>query len=195
MLLTGGEGLRELLASDGLRWCPESGQHSLEEQRAGPIRSGLHRRFEAELVSVVSPATASPYCAQIVLGALIAAGLDNVTNVPAVIRNGRGDILATNELGRALFSEMYVQPARPVNHARFIFLDHRSHRFYPEWDNTAADMVAMLRDEAGRNPYDRAVSGLVGELSTRSDEFRILWAAQNVVRPAQHLRRGSSASR
>jgi len=80
-------------------------------------RSGLHRRFEAELVSVVSPATASPYCAQIVLGALIAAGLDNVTNVPAVIRNGRGDILATNELGRALFSEMYVQPARPVNHA------------------------------------------------------------------------------
>ncbi|MCS6570429.1 hypothetical protein NYQ35_16630 [Curtobacterium flaccumfaciens pv. flaccumfaciens] len=76
-----------------------------------------------------------------------------------------------------------------------MFLDQRSHRFYPEWDNTAADMVAMLRDEAGRNPYDRAVSGLVGELSTRSDEFRILWAAQNVVRPAQHLRRGSSASR
>lgn len=108
--------------------------------------------------------------------------LDSVTNVPAVIRNGRGDIRATNELGRALFSEMYVQPSRPVNHARFLFLDHRAHRFYPEWDNAAGDMVALLRDEAGRNPYDRALSDLVGELSTRSDEFRLRWAAQNVLR-------------
>ena len=108
--------------------------------------------------------------------------LDSVINVPAVIRNGRGDILATNELGRALFSEMYVQPSRPVNHARFLFLDHRAHRFYPEWDNAAGDMVALLRDEAGRNPYDRALSDLIGELSTRSDEFRIRWAAQNVLR-------------
>ena len=108
--------------------------------------------------------------------------LDSITNVPAVIRNGRGDILATNPMGRALFSEMYVQPSRPVNHARFLFLDHRAQRFYPEWDNAAADMVALLRNEAGRNPYDRALTDLVGELSTRSDEFRTRWAAQNVIR-------------
>jgi len=108
--------------------------------------------------------------------------LDNITNVPAVIRNGRGDILATNELGRALYSEMYVQPNRPVNHARFVFLDHRAHRFYPEWDNAANDMVGLLRDEAGRNPYDKALTDLVGELSTRSGEFRIRWAGQNVLR-------------
>jgi hypothetical protein len=108
--------------------------------------------------------------------------LDSITNVPAVIRTGTGDILATNDLGRALFSEMYIQPARPVNHARFLFLDHRAHRFYPEWDNAANDMVALLRDEAGRNPYDRTLTDLVGELSTRSDEFRIRWGAQNVLR-------------
>jgi hypothetical protein len=108
--------------------------------------------------------------------------LDSIRDVPAVIRTGRGDILATNEVGRALFSEMYVQPSRPVNHARFLFLDHRAHRFYPEWDNAAADMVALLRNEAARNPYDRALTDLVGELSTRSDEFRTRWAAQNVVR-------------
>ncbi|WP_235021887.1 helix-turn-helix transcriptional regulator [Rathayibacter sp. VKM Ac-2754] len=108
--------------------------------------------------------------------------LDSVSSVPAVIRNGRGDILTANELGRALYSEMYVQPARPVNHARFVFLDARARRFYPEWDRSADDMVALLRAEAGRDPYDKALTGLVGDLSTRSSEFRSRWAAQNVTR-------------
>jgi hypothetical protein len=44
----------------------------------------------------------------------------------------------------------------------------------------AHDTVAMLRSEAGRNPHDRALSGLVGELSTRSETFRTWWAAHNV---------------
>ena len=34
--------------------------------------------------------------------------------------------------------------------------------------------------EAGRNPYDRGLTDLVGELSTRSEEFRTWWAAHNV---------------
>ena len=42
------------------------------------------------------------------------------------------------------------------------------------------ELVAHLRSEAGRNPYDRQLSDLVGELSTRSDEFRVRWAAHNV---------------
>ena len=40
--------------------------------------------------------------------------------------------------------------------------------------------MAILRAEAGRNPYDRRLSDLIGELSTRSDEFRVRWAAHNV---------------
>jgi hypothetical protein len=40
--------------------------------------------------------------------------------------------------------------------------------------------LPLLRAEAGRNPYDRALSDLIGELSTRSDEFRVRWAAHNV---------------
>jgi hypothetical protein len=44
----------------------------------------------------------------------------------------------------------------------------------------ANDTVAMLRAEAGRDPYDRDLSDLVGELSTRSEEFRVRWAAHNV---------------
>jgi hypothetical protein len=75
---------------------------------------------------------------------------------------------------------MYVDPTRPVNSARFVFLDPRATNFYLDWDSAATDIVAALRSEAGRNPYDRALSDLVGELSTRSEEFRTRWAAHNV---------------
>ncbi|MEC5192806.1 MULTISPECIES: helix-turn-helix transcriptional regulator [unclassified Arthrobacter] len=106
--------------------------------------------------------------------------LDAVTGAPAFVRNGRLDILAANQLGYALYSEMYAGPVRPANHARFIFLDTRSCGFYPDWERAANDTVAILRTEAGRDPYDRGLSDLVGELSTRSEEFRTRWAAHNV---------------
>ncbi|WP_024368172.1 helix-turn-helix transcriptional regulator, partial [Arthrobacter sp. TB 26] len=106
--------------------------------------------------------------------------LDAITNAPAFVRNGRMDILAANQLGYALYAEMYVSPVRPANHARFVFLDNRSYGFYPDWDRAANDTVAILRTEAGRDPYDRGLTDLVGELSTRSEEFRARWAAHNV---------------
>ena len=106
--------------------------------------------------------------------------LDAVTNAPAFVRNGRLDILAANQLCYALYSEMYVSPVRPANHARFIFLDRRSYDFFPDWERAANDTVAILRTEAGRDPYDRSLTDLVGELSTRSEEFRTRWAAHNV---------------
>ena len=52
--------------------------------------------------------------------------------------------------------------------------------FYTDWDRAASDVVAILRSAAGREPYDRDLSDLVGELSTQSSEFRTRWAAHNV---------------
>ncbi len=101
-------------------------------------------------------------------------------NVPALVQNGRLDIVATNKLGRALYSEMYVQPQGPVNFARFAFLDPRAEPFYRDWESASRQTVAVLRAEAGRAPYDRALSDLVGELSTCSDTFRTLWASHDV---------------
>jgi hypothetical protein len=46
----------------------------------------------------------------------------------------------------------------------------------------ASEVVATLRSQAGRDPYDRGLSDLVGELSTRSEEFGTRWAAHNVRR-------------
>jgi transcriptional regulator with XRE-family HTH domain len=108
--------------------------------------------------------------------------LDAMTGAAAFVRNGRLDVLAANQLGRALYSEMYVGWAGrvPVNTARFVFLDPRAPDFYRDWERTAAECVAVLRSEAGRDPYDRDLSDLVGELSTRSETFRTHWASHNV---------------
>jgi hypothetical protein len=75
---------------------------------------------------------------------------------------------------------MYIDPVRPVNHARFVFLSPRAPDFYVDWERAATDTVAILRTAAGRDPHDRDLSDLVGELSTRSEEFRTRWAAHNV---------------
>ncbi|HEY2197500.1 MAG TPA: helix-turn-helix transcriptional regulator [Mycobacterium sp.] len=106
--------------------------------------------------------------------------LDAMTDTPATVHNSRLDILAANCLGYALFSDVFADPQRPANHIRFIFLDPRSHDFYPDWQSSANDAVAVLRAEAGHDPYDQTLTNLIGELSTRSDEFRNRWAAHNV---------------
>jgi transcriptional regulator with XRE-family HTH domain len=106
--------------------------------------------------------------------------LDAITDAPALVQNGRLDILAANQLGRALYSELFRDPTRPANHARFTFLNPSALDVYPDWERAANDGVALLRAEAGRDPYDRDLSDLIGELSTRSEEFRARWAAHNV---------------
>lgn len=106
--------------------------------------------------------------------------LDSMVAIPAFIRNGRLDVLGINTMGRALYSLAYETPIRPVNLARFVFLDPRAHVLHPNWAASASTTVSILRAEAGRDPYDKALSDLVGELSTRSEEFRTRWAAHNV---------------
>jgi transcriptional regulator with XRE-family HTH domain len=106
--------------------------------------------------------------------------LDAVTAGPAFVRNGRLDLLAANRLARIFFDEVYTNPQSPPNLARYAFLDSASRRFYPDWDQIADITVAILRTEAGREPHDKDLHDLIGELSTRSDEFRPRWAAHNV---------------
>jgi len=123
--------------------------------------------------------------------------LDSMTNTAAFLRNGRLDILAANQLGHALYSPVFDSPVsgdprRPANLGRFIFLDQRSAQFYRDWDGIARQAVGSLRAEAGRAPYDRALTELVGELSLRSQDFRERWAAHDVeyyrsgVQPFHH---------
>ena len=105
--------------------------------------------------------------------------LDSI-NAPAYVRNNRLDLLGVNRLGRALLCDLYGDDTSRPNLARYMFLDARSRDFYVEWAPVAKDLVAALRIEAGRSPYDRGLTDLVGELSTRSEEFRTWWASHNV---------------
>ena len=105
--------------------------------------------------------------------------LDSI-DAPATVSNMRCDYLAANQLGRALYSPLFESREQPPNSARFTFLDPAAQEFFVDWEKAAKDLVATLRSMAGRNPYDRALSDLVGELSTRSDAFRTWWAAHNV---------------
>jgi transcriptional regulator with XRE-family HTH domain len=114
--------------------------------------------------------------------------LDGMTGVVAMVQNGRTDVLAGNLLGRALYSDVFDSagpsapgtPGRLPNQARYLFLDPRAADLYPDWRAIAATTVAMLRLEAGRNPQDRALNELVGELTTSSALFAALWAGHDV---------------
>lgn len=99
---------------------------------------------------------------------------------PAYVRNARTDILAVNDLALVLYDGLLDRERLPLNVARFLFLDHRAPEFFLDWETVADDSVAALRTEAGRNPHDKSLTDLVGELATRSDEFRIRWARHNV---------------
>ncbi|KOG33467.1 helix-turn-helix transcriptional regulator [Streptomyces resistomycificus] len=112
--------------------------------------------------------------------------LDAVTAGPAYVVNGRLDLLAANQLTLAFFSDIFSDThaghAKPPNLARYQFLDPAARRFYADWDLAADMTVDVLRAEAGRNPHDRDLHDLVGELSTRSDTFRTRWGSHNVTR-------------
>jgi transcriptional regulator with XRE-family HTH domain len=105
--------------------------------------------------------------------------LDSI-DAPATVSNMRCDYLAANQLGRALYAPLFESREHLPNSARFTFLDPAAQESFLDWEKAAKDLVAALRSMAGRNPYDRALSDLVGELSTRSDAFRTWWAAHNV---------------
>jgi len=106
--------------------------------------------------------------------------LDAITDAPAWVRNARHDMLAANRLARALYAPVLADPRRPANNARFVYLDPAAREFFADWERAADDIAAMLRSEAGSNPHDKQLIELIGELSTRSEEFRTRWAAHNV---------------
>jgi transcriptional regulator with XRE-family HTH domain len=105
--------------------------------------------------------------------------VEAMTGAAALVVNGRQDVLAANRLARAFLAPLFESPA-PPNLARFTYLDPRAKDFHADWNRIARECVAALRAQAGRDPSDRDISELVGELSTRSEEFAALWATHNV---------------
>jgi transcriptional regulator with XRE-family HTH domain len=110
----------------------------------------------------------------------ITAILAGMTSIPAYVRTSRMDIVAANQLCRALYGGVLEQERLPLNLARYLFLDPLSRGFFLDWDRVADDLVGALRVQVGRDPRDKGLSDVIGELSTRSDEFVARWAQQHV---------------
>ncbi|KQO64531.1 helix-turn-helix transcriptional regulator [Curtobacterium sp. Leaf261] len=143
----------------------------------------LDETEHAHLLDLAHTANASPNARRRTPSNRVRPGVQRILDsmaVPAWVRNGRSDFLAGNRLGRALYSPIFLDPHGTPNTARFTFLDPRAKDFWADWDQLASDSVAVLRAEAGRAPYDKGLTDLVGELSTRSEEFRVRWAAHDV---------------
>lgn len=106
--------------------------------------------------------------------------IDSVTGAPVWIRDRRMTYVAANPLGRALYSPLLSDPINRNNTARFMFLNPAARNFFPEWEEGADDIVATMRSYAGQHPRDRALTDLIGELVTRSDDFSRRWSVHNV---------------
>ncbi|MFD6697933.1 MULTISPECIES: helix-turn-helix transcriptional regulator [unclassified Microbacterium] len=106
--------------------------------------------------------------------------LDAITGAPVWVRDQRMNFVAANDLGAALYAPILEDPESRRNTARFTFLNPSAKVFYLDWERSADAVVATLRGYAGRNPRDRQLTDLIGELATRSDTFRVRWASHDV---------------
>jgi transcriptional regulator with XRE-family HTH domain len=110
--------------------------------------------------------------------------LDALAAVPAIVLGRRGDLLAWNRLGHALFAGHLDFRAAEVtprpNMAQLVFLDSHTRELYADWPSKARQVVGNLRLIAGQNPDDAALHELVGQLSAKSDEFASMWADHRV---------------
>ena len=107
--------------------------------------------------------------------------MDSMVGSPAIIINGSLDILAANALGRALYAPLFNRATGVPNLARFVFFDSLASQVFPDFEHSADEAVGLLQAEAARSPHSPAITQVVGELATRSEEFRARWAARNVT--------------
>ena len=143
----------------------------------------LNRAEHAHLIDLAGPPrrrrTATPATVPVLRPAL-AMLATSIVAYPAVIMNRRTDVLAWNPLAAALIADFDALPATGRNMARLLFLHPHANDRHADWDRSARDTVGILRMAAGRDPLDRGLISLVGELSTRSEPFRVLWSEHHV---------------
>jgi hypothetical protein len=107
--------------------------------------------------------------------------VDGLTDAPAFVATNDRDLIAANTLGRAVFAPLYdAAPDGIPNTARFLFLNAEARDFFVDWPKAAADTVANLRTELGRDPFNAGVTTLIDDLNRGSAEFRSLWKAHDV---------------
>ncbi|WP_280415059.1 helix-turn-helix domain-containing protein [Nocardia carnea] len=115
--------------------------------------------------------------------------LDSLDGLPALVLGNRSDVLASNWMANALFTDFAAMPATQRNYARWMFLGDEPRALFADWELQARAAVESLRLEVGNNPDDRAGRALVEELSSESAEFRQWWREHRVLQRTHGAKR------
>ncbi|MGW4897083.1 helix-turn-helix transcriptional regulator [Kitasatospora sp. NPDC004240] len=106
--------------------------------------------------------------------------LEIVEPCPAYVLGRANDLLAANARGLLLLPGIEEWPRAQRNTARYTFLHPAARGLYGNWEDVAAATVAHLRAMAGRYPDAPDITGVVGELVVKSEEFAALWQRYEV---------------
>ncbi|MGB9222918.1 helix-turn-helix domain-containing protein [Mycobacterium sp.] len=96
--------------------------------------------------------------------------------MPAILANRYQDVLAANQIARALSPEF--TPGR--NFLRWRLLDPAARELYVDWEKSVEGPVSGLRELSGLCPNDARMKAFVAELSSESPRFRELWSRAEV---------------
>ncbi|MEU4411097.1 helix-turn-helix transcriptional regulator [Streptosporangium sp. NPDC023963] len=138
----------------------------LDEVEGRYLRSLLHPGIEHAARRGPAAAKARPALLSMI----------HAIDVPAVVHGPHLEVLGINHAGKALLDDFSSMPIAERNTARWMFLNPRARVVYRDWAEIAADIVAVLRAGAVPGTDDETLSRIVGELSTRSEEFASMWA-------------------
>jgi hypothetical protein len=108
--------------------------------------------------------------------------LDDLATTPALLLGRRMDVLGWNPMAAALMvTDFAALPVRQRNYVRLVFTDPAVRRLYSDWEQTGRLCVALLHMEVARDPHDRRLTELVGELSIQDVDFRRWWTDHQVA--------------
>ncbi|MER5551529.1 helix-turn-helix transcriptional regulator [Streptomyces sp. NPDC002793] len=104
----------------------------------------------------------------------------DLSPLPAMLMNHRYDVLAWNAEMAELILDFGTLPPSQRN-AMWLCLMHPEMReFYVDRERVVREGVAHLRAAWAAHPEDRALTGLISEITTHNEEFARLWAQQDV---------------
>jgi transcriptional regulator with XRE-family HTH domain len=115
--------------------------------------------------------------------------LDRLEPYPALVVNGRYDLLAFNRIWASGFPDVATLPPEDRNCLWLLFTHPRWREMLPDWDDTASGMVAQYRAAMAEHVAEPAWKALVARLHRASPEFAEFWARHDVQAPESRLKR------
>jgi transcriptional regulator with XRE-family HTH domain len=106
--------------------------------------------------------------------------VDALDRQPALILGRRSEVVASNRLAHAMFTDFSRLPPRERNYTRWILLSSEARELFVDWAVQARVAVENLRLDVATYSEDPATWDLIEELNECSPEFRQWWEEHRV---------------